>query len=51
VRAVAEALLEREELNSATLDDVLGDADIFTPVFAVQQAHGLLARLETARSA
>jgi hypothetical protein len=51
VRAVAEALLEREELNRATLDDVLGDADIFTPVFAVQQAHGLLARLETARSA
>jgi ATP-dependent Zn protease len=51
VRAVAEALLEREELNRATLDDVLGGADIFAPVFAVQQAHGLLIRVEVARSA
>jgi ATP-dependent Zn protease len=43
VRAVAEALLEREELDRAGLDDVLADTDIYAPVFAVQKAHGLLA--------
>ncbi|HTB72349.1 MAG TPA: hypothetical protein VK762_03855 [Polyangiaceae bacterium] len=35
-RAVAEALLEREELDGASLDQVLGNADIFAPVFAIQ---------------
>jgi ATP-dependent Zn protease len=43
VRAVAEALLEFEELDGASLDDALGNANIFTPVFAIQNAHGLLA--------
>jgi hypothetical protein len=51
VRTIAEALLEREELNRATLDDVLGDADVFAPVFAVQRAHGFLIRVEAACSA
>ena len=40
-RAVAEALLEFEELDRASLDDALGNADIFAPVFAIQDAHGL----------
>jgi ATP-dependent Zn protease len=43
VRAVADALLAREELDRAGLDEALGDADTFGPVFAVQRAHGFLA--------
>jgi hypothetical protein len=43
VKAVANALLDHEELDRAGLDDVLADADIFGPVFAVQRGHGLLA--------
>jgi ATP-dependent Zn protease len=43
VRAVAEALLEFEELDRASLDDALGNADIVATVFAIQNAHGLLA--------
>lgn len=42
VKAVAEALLEYEELDRAGLDAAIGEADIFGPVFAVQRAHGLL---------
>jgi ATP-dependent Zn protease len=43
VRAVAEALLEYEELDRAGLDRALGEADIFAPVLAVQNAHGVRA--------
>jgi hypothetical protein len=42
VKAVAEALLEREELDAAGLDAAIGEADIYMRVFTVQQAHGLL---------
>jgi hypothetical protein len=42
VRALAEALLVHEELHREGLDQVIGDADIYGPVLAVQQAHGLL---------
>lgn len=50
VKAVANALLDHEELDRAGLDDVLADADIFGPVFAVQKAHGLV-RVDAVRSA
>jgi ATP-dependent Zn protease len=40
VKAVARALLEREELDREGLDEVIGDADIYQPVFAAQREHG-----------
>ena len=42
VKALAKALLEHEELDREGLDEVLGDADIYTPVVGVQRRHGLL---------
>ena len=42
VKAVVEALLVHEEIDRDGVDEAIGDADIYTPVFAVQQAHGLL---------
>jgi hypothetical protein len=42
VKAVAEALLVQEKLDRDRLDEVIGDADIYLPVFAVQREHGLL---------
>jgi hypothetical protein len=42
VTALAAALLRDEELDRDGVDGVLGDADIQSPVFAVQRAHGLL---------
>jgi len=42
VRALAQALLMHEELDRDGLDEAMGDADIHSPVLAVQQAHGLL---------
>jgi ATP-dependent Zn protease len=50
VKTVADALLEREELDRASIDAALGEADIFGPVFVVQRVHGLLGAT-TARSA
>jgi hypothetical protein len=44
VERVADALLEREELTRASLDDALGNTDIYGPVFVVQRVHGLLGR-------
>ncbi|MFI5298667.1 MAG: hypothetical protein ACHREM_11255 [Polyangiales bacterium] len=40
VTAVAEALLEHEELDRDQLDVLIGGADICTAAFAVQTAHG-----------
>jgi hypothetical protein len=42
VKAVVEALLVHEEIDRDGINEAIGDADIYTPVFAVQQAHGLL---------
>lgn len=42
LQRLADALLEREELRRAELDEALADDDIFGPVFAVQRVHGLL---------
>jgi hypothetical protein len=42
VKAVAGALLVHEELDREALDEVMGDAAIYLPVFTVQRAHGLL---------
>jgi hypothetical protein len=42
VKALAEAVLVHEEVDRDGLDEALGDGDIYSPVFAVQQAHGLL---------
>jgi hypothetical protein len=42
VRALAQALLIREELDREGFNEALGDADIYLPVLAVQRAHGLL---------
>jgi hypothetical protein len=42
VKAVAEALLRHEELDREGFREAVGDTDLFTPVFAVQRAHGLL---------
>lgn len=42
VDAVATALLKHDELDRDAVDAALGDVDIYLPVFAVQQAHGLL---------
>ena len=42
VRAVAEALLDCEELDRTGLNQAIGDADIYAPVFAIQKAHRLL---------
>ncbi len=42
VKALVEVLLEREEVDRDAIDEAIGDADIYAPVFAVQQAHGLL---------
>jgi hypothetical protein len=41
VDRVTLALLEHDELDRRGLDDAIGDTDIYQPVFAVQQAHGL----------
>jgi hypothetical protein len=41
VDRVAWALLEHEELDRDRVDEALGDADIYRPVFAVQQRYGL----------
>jgi hypothetical protein len=47
VQAVANALLEHEELDRDGLDAAIGEADIFVPVVMVQRTHGfLLPRLE-----
>jgi hypothetical protein len=40
VTVVANALLAREELDRDDLDDLLGQADIYAPVLAIQQKHG-----------
>jgi len=42
VKALAEVLLVREEVDRDGIDEAIGDADIYLPVFAVQRAHGLL---------
>ena len=42
VKALVEALLVREEIDRDGINRAIGDADIYAPVFAVQQAHGLL---------
>ena len=42
VKAVVEALLVHEEIDRDGINEAIGDADIYTPVFAVQHAHGLL---------
>jgi hypothetical protein len=42
VEAVATALLKREELDRDDVVGAIGEADVFSPVFAVQRAHGLL---------
>jgi ATP-dependent Zn protease len=47
VRALAQALLTHEELDREGLNQAIGDADIYSPVFAVQQAHGLLGFVPT----
>jgi hypothetical protein len=42
VKAVAGALLVHDELDSGAVDEAMGDAAIYLPVFTVQRAHGLL---------
>jgi ATP-dependent Zn protease len=41
VRAAANALLEREELDGDELFEAIVGIELFAPVFAVQEAHGL----------
>lgn len=41
VDRVARALLERGDLDGDGVDEALGNADVYRPVLAVQQAHGL----------
>ena len=42
VQALAKALLVHEELDREGIDEAIGEADIYLPVFAVQRAHGFL---------
>jgi hypothetical protein len=42
VKALADALLQQEELERDGVEEALGEADIYGPVFAVQEAHGLM---------
>jgi hypothetical protein len=51
VARVAKALLKEEALDRNAFDAVLGNADVFSPVFAIQQAHGLLLRRDKNQSA
>jgi hypothetical protein len=51
VKALVEALLAREEVDRDGIDEAIGDADIYAPVFAVQQAHGLLQVVQRPRPA
>jgi hypothetical protein len=46
VRGVAKALLAHEELDREGLNVALDGVDIYSPVFAVQRARGLLPRLD-----
>lgn len=41
VRSVAKALLKHEELDSDDLFEAMGESDIYMPVLAVQELHGL----------
>jgi hypothetical protein len=51
VKALAEALLVHEELDRDGLDEAIGDADIYLPVFTVQRAHGLIRQAASPRGA
>lgn len=42
VNAFAATLIAREELDRDAIDQAIGDADIYRPVFAIQRTHGLL---------
>lgn len=42
VKSVAEALLVHEEIDRDGIDRAIGDINIYTPIFAIQRAHGLL---------
>lgn len=44
VQGVAKALLKHEELDRRRMFEAIGGSDIYGPVFAVQDAHGLRAR-------
>lgn len=44
VQALAKALLQHEELDRKGMFAAIGRSDIYGPVFAVQEAHGLRAR-------
>ncbi len=44
VQTVAKALLKHEELDRKRMFEAIGGSDIYGPVFAVQEAHGLRAR-------
>lgn len=41
VKAIAGALLAREELDEDSIESLLGGHDLSTPVLAIQRAHGL----------
>jgi hypothetical protein len=41
---LADALLEREELDGDAIEALLGEFDVFMPVLTVQRAHGLLTK-------
>ena len=51
VKAVVEALLVHEEIDRDGINEAIGSHDIYTPVFVVQQAHGLLQVAQRPRSA
>lgn len=42
MKAVAEALRVHEQLDRDGIDEAIGDTDIYSPVFEVQHACGLL---------
>jgi len=44
VEMLADALLEREELDGDAIEALLGEFDVFMPVLTVQRAHGLLTK-------
>ena len=44
VKAIADALLMHKKLDRDRIDEVIGDADLSTPVLAVQRAHGVTAK-------
>jgi hypothetical protein len=50
VEGVARALLKHEELDHGALGTAMGGVELYSPVFAVQRAHGLLPSADASES-